>query len=91
VGDGLAIHPDVEDAPTCGQWSDAVLAAFEFAPPCQLLDDGADLQGGEEWQGLLFPVGYAEDAEGLVTFTRFDWWKNFRGGGRCPSGCVGAR
>ena len=27
-----------------------------------------------------FPVGYAEDAEGLVTFTRFAWWKNFREG-----------
>ena len=26
-----------------------------------------------------FPVGYAEDAEGLVSFTRFSWWKNFRG------------
>ena len=25
-----------------------------------------------------FPVGYAEDAEDLVTFTRFAWWKNFR-------------
>ncbi|MDP8973396.1 MAG: hypothetical protein M3N45_09540 [Actinomycetota bacterium] len=25
-----------------------------------------------------FPVGYAEDPEGLVTFTRFPWWKNFR-------------
>jgi hypothetical protein len=25
-----------------------------------------------------FPVGYAEDREGLLTFTRFSWWKNFR-------------
>ena len=25
-----------------------------------------------------FPVGYTEDGEGLVTFTRFSWWKNFR-------------
>jgi hypothetical protein len=25
-----------------------------------------------------FPVGYAEDPEGLVTFTWFPWWKNFR-------------
>ncbi len=25
-----------------------------------------------------FPVGYAEDAEGLVSFTRFPWWRNFR-------------
>ncbi|QIN80169.1 hypothetical protein GBA65_18465 [Rubrobacter marinus] len=25
-----------------------------------------------------FPVGYAEDEEGLATFTRFPWWKNFR-------------
>jgi NADPH:quinone reductase len=27
-----------------------------------------------------FPVGYVEDAEGLVTFTPFAWWKNFREG-----------
>ena len=25
-----------------------------------------------------FLLGYAEDPEGLVTFTRFAWWKNFR-------------
>jgi hypothetical protein len=25
-----------------------------------------------------FPVGYAEAPEGLLTFTRFSWWKNFR-------------
>jgi len=25
-----------------------------------------------------FPVGYTEDGEGLVTFTRFSWWKNLR-------------
>jgi hypothetical protein len=25
-----------------------------------------------------FPVGYAEDPKGLVTFTWFPWWKNFR-------------
>ncbi len=25
-----------------------------------------------------FPVGYAEEPEGLVTFTRFSWWRNFR-------------
>ena len=25
-----------------------------------------------------FPVGYAEDSEGLATFMRFSWWKNFR-------------
>jgi hypothetical protein len=48
-------------------------------------------KGARSGRVYSFPVGYAEDAEGLVTFTRFDWWKNFRGGGRCPSGCVGAR
>jgi hypothetical protein len=25
-----------------------------------------------------FPVGYAEEPDGLLTFTRFSWWKNFR-------------
>ena len=25
-----------------------------------------------------FSVGYAEDPEGLMAFTRFSWWKNFR-------------
>jgi hypothetical protein len=48
-------------------------------------------KGARSGRVYSFPVGYDEDAEGLVTFTRFDWWKNFRGGGRCPSGCVGAR
>jgi hypothetical protein len=25
-----------------------------------------------------FPVGYTEEPDGLLTFTRFSWWKNFR-------------
>ena len=25
-----------------------------------------------------FPVGYTEDPEGLMTFTWFSWWRNFR-------------
>jgi hypothetical protein len=25
-----------------------------------------------------FPVGYAEEPDGLLTFTRFSWWNNFR-------------
>jgi hypothetical protein len=25
-----------------------------------------------------FPVGYAEEPDGLLTFTRFAWWKDFR-------------
>jgi hypothetical protein len=24
-----------------------------------------------------FPVGYAEEPDGQLTFTRFSWWKNF--------------
>jgi hypothetical protein len=37
-------------------------------------------KGARSGRVYSFPTGYAEDAEGLVTFTRFDWWKNFRGG-----------
>ena len=35
-------------------------------------------QGARSGRTYSFPVGYAEDEEGLVTFTRFSWWKNFR-------------
>lgn len=34
--------------------------------------------GAKSGRTYSFPVGYAEDREGLVTFTRFAWWKNFR-------------
>lgn len=34
--------------------------------------------GAKSGRTYSFPVGYAEDAKGLVTFTRFAWWKNFR-------------
>ena len=35
-------------------------------------------QGARSGRTYSFPVGYAEDREGLLTFTRFGWWKNFR-------------
>jgi hypothetical protein len=35
-------------------------------------------EGARSGRPYSFPVGYAEDGEGLVTFTRFSWWKNFR-------------
>jgi hypothetical protein len=35
-------------------------------------------EGVSSGRTYSFPVGYAEDAEGLVTFTWFSWWKNFR-------------
>lgn len=35
-------------------------------------------EGARSGRTYSFPVGYAEDGEGLVTFTRFGWWKNFR-------------
>ena len=35
-------------------------------------------RGARSGRTYSFPVGYAEDPEGLVTFTRFPWWKNFR-------------
>ena len=35
-------------------------------------------EGARSGRTYSFPVGYAEDGEGLVTFTRFPWWKNFR-------------
>jgi hypothetical protein len=35
-------------------------------------------EGVRSGRTYSFPVGYAEDREGLVTFTRFSWWKNFR-------------
>jgi hypothetical protein len=35
-------------------------------------------KGAKSGRTYSFPVGYAEDPEGLVTFTRFSWWKNFR-------------
>lgn len=34
--------------------------------------------GARSGRTYSFPVGYAEDGRGLVTFTRFAWWKNFR-------------
>ena len=35
-------------------------------------------EGARSGRIYSFPVGYADDTEGLVTFTRFGWWKNFR-------------
>ncbi|MDP9475675.1 MAG: hypothetical protein M3R38_08295 [Actinomycetota bacterium] len=35
-------------------------------------------RGTRSGRTYSFPVGYAEDAEGFITFTRFPWWKNFR-------------
>ncbi len=35
-------------------------------------------EGVRSGRTYSFPVGYAEDPEGLMTFTRFSWWKNFR-------------
>ena len=35
-------------------------------------------EGARSGRTYSFPVGYAEDVEGLLTFTRFPWWKNFR-------------
>lgn len=35
-------------------------------------------EGARSGKAYSFPVGYAEDEQGLVTFTRFPWWKNFR-------------
>ena len=37
-------------------------------------------RGARSGRTYSFPVGYAEDGEGLVTFTQFPWWKNFREG-----------
>ena len=34
-------------------------------------------EGARSGRTYSFPVGYAEDSEGLMTFTRFGWWKNF--------------
>ena len=34
-------------------------------------------EGATSGKAYSFPVGYAEDEWGLVTFTRFRWWKNF--------------
>jgi hypothetical protein len=35
-------------------------------------------EGVRSGRTYSFPVGYTEDGEGLVTFTRFSWWMNFR-------------
>lgn len=35
-------------------------------------------EGVRSGKTYSLPLGYAEDAEGLMTFTRFRWWKNFR-------------
>jgi hypothetical protein len=35
-------------------------------------------EGARSGKAYSFPVGYAEGPEGLVTFTRFSWWNNFR-------------
>lgn len=35
-------------------------------------------KGVRSGETYSFPVGYAEDPEGLMTFTWFSWWKNFR-------------
>jgi hypothetical protein len=48
-------------------------------------------EGARSGKAYSFPVGYAEGPEGLVTFTRFSWWKTSARRGRCRSGCGGAR
>lgn len=35
-------------------------------------------EGARSGRTYSFPVGYVEEPEGLVTFTRFSWWRNFR-------------
>jgi hypothetical protein len=35
-------------------------------------------EGARSGRVYSLPVGYAEDVEGLMTFTRFAWWRNFR-------------
>lgn len=35
-------------------------------------------EGASSGRTYTFPVGYAADADGLVTFTRFSWRQNFR-------------
>jgi hypothetical protein len=35
-------------------------------------------EGAKSGRTYSFPIGYAEDSEGLMTFTRFSWWKSFR-------------
>lgn len=74
-----------------GQPANGGVAARRVAPALERHDDGADLRGCQEWGTYSFPVGYAEDEEGLVTFTRFGWWKTFRVSGRCHCACAGAR
>ena len=90
VDDGLAIHPGVEGVAASYQPADGRVVAFAVAPSCQLLDDGLDFRGARSGRNYSFPDGYAEDAEGLVMFTRFAWWKNFREG-RPVSLCLRGR
>ncbi len=35
-------------------------------------------EGVRSGRTYSLPVGYTEDGEDLLTFTRFSWWKNFR-------------
>jgi hypothetical protein len=35
-------------------------------------------RGAKSGKAYSFPVGYAEDEDGLMTFTCFPWWKNVR-------------
>ena len=35
-------------------------------------------EGARSGKAYGFPVGYAEDEGGLMTFTRFPWWKILR-------------
>ena len=35
-------------------------------------------EGVRSGRTYSLPVGYTEDGEDLMTFTRFSWWKNFR-------------
>ena len=35
-------------------------------------------KGFRSGRAYSFPVGYAEEPDGLLTFTRFSWWRNLR-------------
>ncbi len=68
----------MESAPAGGQLPDAAWLRSGWHRPVSTIIVELTFEGVRSGRTYSFPDGYAEDPEGLVTFTRFSWWKNFR-------------
>ena len=68
----------MESAPAGGQLPDAAWLRSGWHRPVSTIIVELTFEGVRSGRTYSFPDSYAEDPEGLVTFTRFSWWKNFR-------------